>query len=78
MGGEIPYRDYTFILHLRANAGGGLEHANSTALGYPRFGFTGGKRRSLNFRFAESDRRPRRTTEAFFASFLMSFFISGM
>ncbi|HYJ87178.1 MAG TPA: PDZ domain-containing protein [Pyrinomonadaceae bacterium] len=40
MGGEIPYRDYTFILHLRANAGGGLEHMNSTALGYPRFGFT--------------------------------------
>ena len=39
MGGEIPYRDYTFILHLRANTGGGLEHANSTALGYPRFGF---------------------------------------
>ena len=39
MGGEIPYRDYTFILHLRADAGGGLEHANSTALGYPRFGF---------------------------------------
>jgi predicted metalloprotease with PDZ domain len=40
MGGEIPYRDYTFILHLRANAGGGLEHLNSTSLGYPRFGFT--------------------------------------
>lgn len=40
MGGEVPYRDYTFILHLRANAGGGLEHLNSTALGYPRFGFT--------------------------------------
>jgi predicted metalloprotease with PDZ domain len=39
MGSEIPYRDYTFILHLRANAGGGLEHLNSTALGYPRFGF---------------------------------------
>ena len=39
MGGEIPYRDYTFILHVRADAGGGLEHANSTALGYPRFGF---------------------------------------
>src|SRR6201988_5391360 len=39
MGGEIPYRDYTFILHLRNNAGGGLEHLNSTALGYPRFGF---------------------------------------
>ncbi|HET9478937.1 MAG TPA: PDZ domain-containing protein [Pyrinomonadaceae bacterium] len=39
MGGEIPYRDYTFFLHLRNDAGGGLEHANSTALGYPRFGF---------------------------------------
>ena len=39
MGGEIPYRDYTFILHLRSNTGGGLEHLNSTALGYPRFGF---------------------------------------
>ncbi len=40
MGGEVPYRDYTFILHLRSNAGGGLEHLNSTSLGYPRFGFT--------------------------------------
>src|SRR6185436_1871315 len=40
MGGEVPYRDYTFILHLRANAGGGLEHLNSASLGYPRFGFT--------------------------------------
>src|SRR6185312_7179004 len=40
MGNEIPYKDYTFILHLRTNAGGGLEHLNSTALGYPRFGFT--------------------------------------
>jgi predicted metalloprotease with PDZ domain len=39
MGSEVPYHDYTFILHLRANAGGGLEHLNSTALGYPRFGF---------------------------------------
>jgi predicted metalloprotease with PDZ domain len=39
MGGEIPYRDYTFILHVRSNAGGGLEHLNSTALGYPRFDF---------------------------------------
>ena len=39
MGGEIPYRDYTFILHLRSNTGGGLEHLNSTALGYPRFSF---------------------------------------
>jgi len=39
MGGEVPYKDYTFILHLRSNTGGGLEHSNSTALGYPRFGF---------------------------------------
>ena len=39
MGGEIPYHDYTFILHLRSNTGGGLEHLNSTALGYQRFGF---------------------------------------
>jgi predicted metalloprotease with PDZ domain len=39
MGGEVPYHDYTFILHLRADARGGLEHLNSTALGYPRFGF---------------------------------------
>ncbi|MGI8919264.1 MAG: M61 family metallopeptidase [Pyrinomonadaceae bacterium] len=39
MGGEIPYRDYTFILHLRANTGGGLEHLNSTALGFRRFNF---------------------------------------
>ena len=40
MGGEVPYRDYTFILHVRSNTGGGLEHLNSAALGYPRFGFT--------------------------------------
>lgn len=39
MGGEIPYRDYTFILHLRSNTGGGLEHLNSTALGFRPFGF---------------------------------------
>ena len=30
--GELPYRDYTFILHLRPAGGGGLEHLNSTAL----------------------------------------------
>src|SRR5256885_14356284 len=39
MGGEIPDHDYTFFLHLRSTGGGGLEHLNSTALGYPRFGF---------------------------------------
>src|SRR2546429_2031644 len=40
MFGEIPYHDYTFILHLRSNTGGGLEHLNSTALGFRRFGFS--------------------------------------
>ncbi len=37
--GDLPYHDYTFILHLRANTGGGLEHLNSTALGFRRNGF---------------------------------------
>jgi predicted metalloprotease with PDZ domain len=39
MMGEIPYHDYTFFLHLRTNGGGGLEHLNSTALIFRRFGF---------------------------------------
>lgn len=39
MGGEIPYRDYTFFLHARSTGGGGLEHLNSTALIFPRFRF---------------------------------------
>jgi predicted metalloprotease with PDZ domain len=39
MFGGIPYHDYTFFLHLRSNGGGGLEHLNSTALGFRRFGF---------------------------------------
>ena len=38
--GEIPYHDYTFFLHLRPSGGGGLEHLNSTALGFPRFRFS--------------------------------------
>jgi predicted metalloprotease with PDZ domain len=37
--GEIPYQNYLFILNLRG--GGGLEHLNSTALQWNRFGFTG-------------------------------------
>ena len=37
--GELPYDDYLFILNLRG--GGGLEHLNSTALQWNRFGFTG-------------------------------------
>ena len=36
--GELPYNDYTFIVNLRG--GGGLEHMNSTALQWNRFGFT--------------------------------------
>jgi predicted metalloprotease with PDZ domain len=35
--GELPYNDYTFILNLRG--GGGLEHLNSTALQWQKFGF---------------------------------------
>ncbi len=37
--GEIPYHDYTFIFHLRATGGGGLEHLNSTAIIHTRYGF---------------------------------------
>lgn len=36
--GELPYDNYTFILNLRG--GGGLEHLNSTALQFNRFGFS--------------------------------------
>jgi predicted metalloprotease with PDZ domain len=35
--GELPYDNYTFLVNLRG--GGGLEHLNSTALQYNRFGF---------------------------------------
>jgi predicted metalloprotease with PDZ domain len=35
--GELPYEDYTFLVNLRG--GGGLEHLNSTALQWNRFGF---------------------------------------
>lgn len=35
--GELPYEDYVFIVNLRG--GGGLEHLNSTALQWNRFGF---------------------------------------
>jgi len=37
--GELPYENYLFILNLRG--GGGLEHLNSTALQWNRWGFTG-------------------------------------
>ncbi|MGI8638931.1 MAG: M61 family metallopeptidase, partial [Pyrinomonadaceae bacterium] len=35
--GDLPYKDYTFILNLRG--GGGLEHLNSTALQWQKLGF---------------------------------------
>ncbi len=35
--GDLPFDDYTFIVNLRG--GGGLEHLNSTALQWNRFGF---------------------------------------
>lgn len=38
-GGQFPYRNYTFILNLRAPGGGGIEHINSTALTWSPFGF---------------------------------------
>ena len=43
MGGEIPYKDYTFLVHMRGNSSGALEHANSTAINYPRFSFRRGR-----------------------------------
>ena len=39
MMGDVPYRDYTFILILHPTGGGGLEHLNSTALIFKRYGF---------------------------------------
>lgn len=32
MFGGVPYRDYTFIVHMLPRGGGGLEHKNSTTL----------------------------------------------
>ena len=37
--GSTPYHDYTFILHLRASTYFGVEHLNSTAIGFQRFNF---------------------------------------
>lgn len=39
MMGDVPYRDYTFQLMLHPTTRGGLEHLNSTALIWRRFGF---------------------------------------
>lgn len=38
-GGEFPYPHYTFIVNLGSTGSGGLEHLNSTALIWRRFGF---------------------------------------
>ena len=75
MGGEIPYHDYTFILHLRANTGGGLEHLNSTALGYPRFGFgPEPKERSEGVNSAGPGAPPLRTYRGFLSLVAHEFF----
>jgi len=72
MGGEIPYHDYTFILHLRTNASGGLEHLNSTALGYPRFGFA--PDRNAGVSSASPNAPPQRTYRAFLSLVAHEFF----
>jgi predicted metalloprotease with PDZ domain len=38
--GGLPYRRYLFILHLTGKGRGGLEHLASTAVIYPRLGFS--------------------------------------
>ncbi len=39
-GGEIPYKDYTYIIHLVEKGGGGLEHLNSFVGQMVRWSFT--------------------------------------
>lgn len=39
LGGEIPYKDYTYIVHLVEKGGGGLEHLNSFVVQCPRWNF---------------------------------------
>lgn len=72
MGGEVLYHDYTFILHLRSNAGGGLEHLNSTALGYPSFGFR--PERSDGVNSAGPAAVPQRTYQGFLSLVAHEFF----
>lgn len=72
MGGEIPYHDYTFILHLRSNTGGGLEHLNSTALGYSRFGFR--PERSQGSNSAAPAAQPVRSYQGFLSLVAHEFF----
>ncbi len=39
MMGDMPYRDYTFIIHPLMNLRGGLEHRNSSCIQFPAFEF---------------------------------------
>jgi predicted metalloprotease with PDZ domain len=39
MMGDIPYRDYTFIVHAHTRTDGGLEHLNSTSIIFERNSF---------------------------------------
>lgn len=39
MIGDIPYRDYTFIVHAHTRTDGGLEHLNSTSIIFERNSF---------------------------------------
>ncbi len=43
LGGEIPYKNYTYIIHLVEKGGGGLEHLNSFVVQFPRWNFTNEK-----------------------------------
>ena len=40
-GGELPYDEYTFFLHVVPGQYGGLEHRNSTSIVIDRWGFRG-------------------------------------
>jgi predicted metalloprotease with PDZ domain len=74
MGGEVPYKDYTFILHLRSNVGGGLEHLNSSALAYPRFGFKVNRGDRLTSAAPASNAEPERDYRGFLSVVAHEFF----
>ena len=38
--GEVPYKNYTFLIRLVDKGGGGLEHVNSFAIHFERWGFS--------------------------------------
>ncbi|MBX7041603.1 MAG: PDZ domain-containing protein [Ignavibacteria bacterium] len=42
-GNTIPYKHYTYIVHLVEKGGGGLEHLNSFVVQFPRLNFTDAK-----------------------------------